>query len=288
MYKLLALDMDDTLLDDNRILTETVKNSLQKLIFKDREVTLASGRFPASLWLHAKHIGIKTPLVALNGGAIVDPVTGEAIKINYLDNKISLKISDYIAKKKSYVQFYGYNILFVKELNEENRLWPLKNVVISPNMQLSYNNYRNQVNYIQVKEVGSIRDFLSMHDTQIIKATVLDNNVDLVETLYSEMCEWSEITITRTGQKRFDINPSGVSKKTALEEICNQLNIKSSEVVAVGDYDNDIEMLKWAGYGVAMENGNENVKRTAQYITARNTEDGVAKLVNTMIESNLI
>ncbi len=288
MYKLLALDMDDTLLDANRVLTEPVKNGLQKLIYKKRDVTLASGRFPASLWLHAKCIGIKTPLVALNGGAIVDPVTGESIKINYLKTETSLKIADYINSKNSYVQFYGYNILYVEELNEENRMWPLKNVVINPDLELTFENYRNQANHIQVRAVGNIRDFICSGTAEIIKATVLDDDTDLVQKLHDEMSEWPELTITRTGKRRFDINAAGISKKSALEEICSERDITPDEVVVVGDYDNDIEMIKWAGYGVAMENGNENVKKIAKYITEKNTEDGVARLVDKMITSGLM
>ncbi len=288
MYKLLALDMDDTLLDENKILTEPVKNGLKKLVLKNVEVTLASGRFPASLWLHSKCIGLKTPLVALNGGAIVDPITGEPIKVNYIKKETALKIADFIYKNGSYVQFYGYNILFVEEVNDENKVWPLKNVVINPDLELNYNNYRNQANYIQVKAVGNINDFIKSGKSGIIKATLLDDNIKLVQKLYDEMIKWPEVTITRTGDRRFDINSGGISKKTALEYICFEKNIKREDVVVVGDYDNDIEMIKWAGYGVAMGNGNENVKKIAKYITSKNSEDGVAKLVDKMLASGQI
>ena len=288
MYKLLALDMDDTLLDENKILTENVKNSLQQLIYKNVDVTLASGRFPASLWLHAKCIGIKTPLVALNGGAIVDPVTGSSIKSNCIETETSLKICDYISNAESYVQFYGYNVLFVEKINDENRMWPLKNVVINPDLELTMENYRNQANHITVKEVGNIRKFIESGETGIIKATVLDDNIELVQKLYDEMIRWPEITVTRTGDRRFDINARGISKKLALEEICSERNIKKEEVVVVGDYDNDIEMIKWAGYGVAMGNGNDNVKKIAKYITEKNSEDGVARLIEMMVSSGQI
>jgi len=283
MYRLLALDMDDTVLNDKRILTDTVKEELQRLIHNKIEVTLASGRFPASLWLHAKYIGLKTPLVALNGGAIVDPFSGESLKSNYIDFPVCLKIGEYVQSKGSYVQFYGYNVLYVEKINEENRMWPLKNVVINPGLELNFENYRSQVHYIKLKEVGNINAFIKSERNQIIKATVLDENPERLKEIYHELNSWNELCITLTGNRRFDINAYGVSKKAGLEEICSEKGIRPEEVVAVGDYDNDLEMIKWAGLGVAMGNGNENVKMIADYITLENTRDGVAYLIKEKI-----
>ena len=70
MYKLLALDMDGTLLNNKKEITDKVRNEIKNLQSKNIDVTIATGRFPASVWLHAKELNLKTSLVALNGSYI--------------------------------------------------------------------------------------------------------------------------------------------------------------------------------------------------------------------------
>lgn len=279
MYKLLALDMDDTFLNSKKVITNPVKEGLQKLLYRNIDITLASGRFPASLWLHAKYIGMKFPLIALNGAVIVDPITGEALNSYYIDFEVAERIAKFVEEMGSYVQFYGFNELFVNKVNEVNSLWPLKNVVINPDKDLTYDNYRTQANYTQIHSVGRIVDFIKSREHKVLKATVLEENIDVVEKLYDEIKSWPEISVSRTGSIRFDINAKGITKQTGLEKVCSEKGILPKEVVTVGDFDNDIEMIEWAGLGVAMGNGNSNVKRIANYITDTNDNNGVAKVV---------
>ena len=111
------------------------------------------------------------------------------------------------------------------------------------------------------------------------KATIIDDDSEKIEDLYQEISKWPELSVTRTGKRRFDINAGGVSKKIALQHICGSLNIKDEEVVVAGDYDNDAEMIKWAGLGVAMGNSNDYIKSIADDITLSNEEDGVAAII---------
>lgn len=276
MYKLLAVDMDGTLLDRKKSVTLPVKEAIGKLVAKQIHVTIASGRFPASVWLHGKYLGMNFPLIALNGAVIVDPVTGAEQETRKLDRDSCVKLADYIEEKNAYVQFYGYNVLYVKEINDMNRQWPLANVVVDPDKELTEENYRGQVNMIRLQPVGRLSQFARNNEESIYKATVIHDNPEVVDELYAEVSQWKEFSISRTGRRRFDVNAAGVNKQSALQFLCEKYGIPREQVVTIGDYDNDVEMLAWAGLGIAMGNGNERSKQVAKAVTLSNEEHGVA------------
>lgn len=279
MYKLLALDMDGTLLNGKKVITEEVSTQLKKLNENQIDVTLATGRFPASVWLHAKKLELKCPLVALNGSVILDAKSGEALRTTSIEKDVLYKIATFFEKENVYFHFYGYNILVVEEINEMNQRWALGNVVMNSNYELLSKNYEDQLKHFSLNRVGKLSEFVENDNLPIFKVTVINDDVEVVDRLYNEVKEWPELNITRTGKRRFDINAAGVSKKSALIDVCQDRNIRREEVVAVGDYDNDIEMIQWAGLGVAMGNGNNAVKDIADTITLSNEEDGVAEVV---------
>lgn len=280
MYKLLALDMDGTLLNNKKVITEEVRQEINNLLKKDIKVTIATGRFPASVWLHGQSLNLTSPLVALNGAVILDPVNGESIETSPLPSKVAKKIADFAQKNNVYVHFYGYNVLYVEKTNDMNQRWAIANVVMDEAKELTETNYRDQLAHFSLEEVGNLSDFVTKADhPALFKATIIDEDTDLIEKLYQDISNWSELNVTRTGKRRFDINLAGVSKKTALIDICKRLGVKQREVVAAGDYDNDAEMISWAGLGVAMENGNDFIKEMADDITSSNEENGVAELI---------
>ena len=281
MYRLLALDMDGTLLNKQKVITPKVKEEIRRLVFKGVFVTLASGRFPPSVWLHANFLGLNFPLIALNGAIILDPVTGEKRTGIPIPADVARKLAIFAEQKKAYIHFYGYHTLYVEQLNEMNRAWPLANVVVDPYKELTEDRYREQVNMIQVYPVGRLSDFLADNRTPVYKATVIHDNPESAREMYEELRTWNELTVSMTGKRRFDINANGVSKKAALQKICEQHSISAEEVVAVGDYDNDVDMLQWAGLGIALENGSELAKKAAKVVTKSNEEDGVAVAIQT-------
>ncbi|NQX68437.1 HAD family phosphatase [Paenibacillus alba] len=279
MYRLLALDMDGTLLNPNKIITPRVYQSLQALIGKGVNVTIASGRFPASVWLHGKHVGMNAPLVAFNGAVILDASTGAKIHGYPIPSAAAQRIAALGERTGSYVHFYGYQELFVEQVNAMNAAWPLANVVMDPSKAHTYENYKDQASSIQVKPVGSLVTFAKTTSELLYKATFINEDSHLLDELYYELQSWQEFTLTRTGKRRFDVNAAGVSKQAALEVVCRSLGISSDQVAAMGDYDNDVDMLQWAGLGIAMDNGSDEAKKAANAVTASNQDDGVADAI---------
>lgn len=280
MYKLLALDMDGTLLNNKKEITDKVRNEIKNLQSKNIDVTIATGRFPASVWLHAKELNLKTSLVALNGAVILDPINGEPVETMPILENTAKKIVAFSKKYNVYVHFYGYNTLFVEKKIPLNEKWFIANVVMDKTKKLHEQNYGEQLSHFKLKETGVFINFFNESEMPpLYKATIIDDDSEKIEDLYQEISKWPELSVTRTGKRRFDINAGGVSKKIALQHICGSLNIKDEEVVVAGDYDNDAEMIKWAGLGVAMGNSNDYIKSIADDITLSNEEDGVAAII---------
>jgi Cof subfamily protein (haloacid dehalogenase superfamily) len=281
MYKLLVLDMDGTLLNSHNWVTSSVQSAIRALVASGCFVSIATGRFPASAWLHAKYLSMNFPLVALNGAAIVDPVSGASLKTNELPMTVAVRIAELIRTYRSYVQFYGYHTLFVENINETNQSWPLANVVRHPWLELTDENYRMQKYAISVEPVSDFVTFASARQrSPILKASVIERDLEKLEVLFALMKGWPDVFVYRTGRHRFDINFYGVSKQSALENLCNDCNIRQDEIMAVGDSENDMEMIKWAGLGVAMGNGDAAIQKAADVVTASNNTDGVAEVIH--------
>jgi hypothetical protein len=108
-------------------------------------------------------------------------------------------------------------------------------------------------------------------------SAVIDHLRDLVES-------WGEFEVTSSAPTNLEISKKGISKASGLSEIAKILEIDPSEVVVVGDSLNDLEMIKWAGFGVAMGNAEASIKAVADHITGTNEEDGVAQLIQLILE----
>lgn len=279
MYKLLALDMDGTLLNREKRMTDSVKDALQMFMQNDGLLMIASGRFPASVWLHARAAGMNAPLIALNGAVILNERTGELLHGTAIAPEDASRLAQAAEELGVYLHFYGYNILFVREINEMNAGWPLANVVVSPDKPLTEAMYRDQTRFIQVIPVQDLVSFAASAVQPLFKATVISEEPSLLERFMSELQNWGAFTLTRTGRRRFDINAKGVCKRSALELVAHTSSLLPSQVAAAGDYDNDISMLTWAGLGIAMGNAKNHIKQIADVVTLSNEEDGVAHAI---------
>ncbi|WP_165280016.1 Cof-type HAD-IIB family hydrolase [Paenibacillus protaetiae] len=276
MVQLVALDMDGTLLNRDKRITATVRESLQRFMHQGGLLTIASGRFPASVWLHAKALGMNAPLIALNGAVTLDAATGKQLDGTAMPPADAAMLVRHAERRGAYIHLYGCNVLYVNEINEMNSRWPLANVVVEAGKPLTEDNYKEQSRLIQVQAADDLAALALSGDSPVYKATVISEDEALINDLVREYTGWGIFTITRTGRRRFDLNACGVSKRSALEQVSRSCAIPQAQVAAIGDYDNDIEMLAWAGLGIAMGNASDRVKQAANVVTTSNEEDGVA------------
>ena len=266
MYKIIALDMDGTLLNSDKIITEKTKIALQAARNKGVKVVLASGRPIDGLRKYLKELDLvdKDEYVLSYNGSLVQETKGDAII-----HESGLKGSDlrYIYSLSSKL---GVNI----------HAFSGKDGLITPKIS-KYTEVEAELNGIDIKIV----DFEKVHvDENIIKIMLIDDEVILDAALAKLPKEvFERYNVVKSTPFFLEIINKEGNKGQGLKALAKHLNVKREEIIAVGDAGNDIDMIKYAGLGVAMGNATDEVKDLANYQTSSNNEDGIAEIVERFI-----
>jgi Cof subfamily protein (haloacid dehalogenase superfamily) len=261
--RLLALDLDDTLLRSDLTVSFHTRNVLKRVENNGIAVVLASGRIPAAMDRFARQLGLnKRPgyLICNNGTIIQESHTGKVVFEAHLSPETALIAYDLANAEGFPVQIYEGSLMYISRKNEfadyDQKLTGLKQVVPDD---------------FRVKVRDGCCKLLIPGDPIILRP---------LENLFRSYIG-DDVTLFTSKPYFLEILPSGVDKGSALAKVAEIIGVRQEEVMAVGDSMNDEAMIRWAGYGVAMANGDERLKESACLVTGRtNDEDGVADLID--------
>ncbi|QIQ21296.1 pyridoxal phosphatase [Zophobihabitans entericus] len=263
-YKAVAFDMDGTILDKNReILPETVE-VIKKISAKGIKVLLATGRHHSVVYPYHYQLGLDTPVICCNGSYLYDfnqhkvlagnPMSKEQAKtLLGLVNKHGIHTLIYTDEKATYEVLDDHLeglFKWINSLPEEIR--PVLHKVDS---------------FIDVIDEANVvyKFATSSHDLPALRAFSHE-----IETLYPDLsCEWS-------WSNRADVAKAGNNKGAGLEQWSKLSGVPMSQIVAFGDNYNDITMLKGAGLGIAMGNGEDDIKAIADRVIGDNNSPSIA------------
>lgn len=269
--KMIGLDLDGTLLNEKKEISPYSRDVIKRALDAGVIVLVATGRpwmgIPEEL---RGFPGMRYALTS-NGARIIDRDENKVLKEQLLSVELAKKALEICGKYDTLQEVYfngqGYAPNDKKEVVER------------------YHHNPNMWEYIRTTRiwVDDIYDF-----------TVKENKgLDKIQALFADMSErmtaWDELSrvdgLALVGSLGYniEINAAGVNKGTGLVELGKLLGIRREEIMACGDGDNDTEMLREAGFGVAMANGEEKVKNAADYITESNEEDGVARAIEKFV-----
>ena len=268
VVRLLALDLDDTLLRSDLTISYQTRNAIKKAEEAGVIVVLASGRIPAAMDQFAGLLGMhkKTGYLICNNGTLIqESHTGKVVYEIRMDVKTALTAFDLADAEGFPMQIYEDDIMYVSRHNEytgyDQKLTGLRQVVVE--------NFRGMV-------AGGCHKLLIPGDPKLL--------VPLESILRTYIGD--SITIFTSKPYFLEILPANTNKGTALEKVAELLGINQKDVMAIGDSMNDEAMLKWAGIGVAMANSDERIKSIADLVTTRdNDDDGVAEVIEKYILS---
>jgi Cof subfamily protein (haloacid dehalogenase superfamily) len=264
--RLLALDLDDTLLRSDLSISYRTRNAIKKAENSGVTVVLASGRIQAAMEQYTRLLGLhKQPgyLICNNGTVIQESHTGKVVFETRIPGETALKAYDLADAEGFAVQIYEDDIMYVSRTNEftsyDQKLTGLRQVVVE--------NFRAMVNAGCYKLLIP-GDPMLLSPLESIIRTYLGNDI----TLFTSKPYFLEIL------------PPKTDKGTALAKVAAQMGIPREEVLAIGDSMNDEAMIRWAGMGVAMVNGDERIKNIASLVTEKtNDDDGVAEVIEKYI-----
>lgn len=260
---MLAIDLDDTLLRSDLTISYHTRNVIKKAENAGIIVVLASGRVPASMEQYAHLLGMHNRpgyLVCCNGTIIKESHTGNIIHERLIDDKTVMEVYDLADAEGFPVQIYDDDCMYVSRQNEytgyDEKITGIRQIVLE--------NFRGMI------ASGCCHKIIIPADPALLLPLekILRNYLGDKATLFTSKPYFLEIL------------PAKTDKGTALEWIAEKTGIKQEEVMAIGDSMNDEAMIRWAGTGVVMKNGDERLKNMAAIVTENtNDEDGVAKII---------
>ncbi|MCE9656183.1 sugar-phosphatase [Clostridium celatum] len=266
MYKLVAIDMDGTLLREDKSVSERTKIAINKAKEKGVNVVIATGRPIDGVTRYLEELNMLSEddyVLSYNGGLVLKTKSREVI------SKIALTGADL---------HYLHNIS--KELGVNIHAFSETQGLITPKSS-KYTEVEATLNNIQI----GINDYSEIEDNHsIIKVMMIDEPEILqraIDNLPKEVYE--KYTVVKSTPYFLEFLNKEVNKGTGVELLAKYLGVKREEIMTFGDAENDLAMIEYAGMGVAMANAFEEVKEVANYITDSNEEDGVAKAIEKFI-----
>lgn len=263
--KLIGIDMDGTLLNSNNEISPRTKKAIQKASDAGVKIVLATGRILSSAINYLDILGIKKPIIASNGAVLIDEHRNKIFESS-LNMEVVEKVMNIGELNNIYYHFYDedtfYSNIYVEEV--------IKFYKTQGNIE------ENKVKFNIFKEKQEITNNDSLN---IYKFMFLDEDIYKLSLLRNELEKLEDINVCSSWMNNVEVMGKEVSKGRSLEYLCKKLNILPEEVITIGDNENDISMLNYAGMGVAMGNSIEEVKSIADIITLNNDEDGVARII---------
>jgi len=238
-YKLLALDMDGTVLNDQQQITPETAYWIQEAVKAGITVSFSTGRGFDSAMPYAKQLGLNSPMITVNGGEVWS-APYQLHRRHLMDAGVMKEL--YQIAKRYDVWFWAYSV--------------------------------GQI-YLR----SSWDNEIIFEDKEWLKFGYTVEDEGMRHEILSQLRAMGGLEITNSSPTNIELNPKGISKASGLLDVCELLGIGMHEVVAVGDSINDLAAIQAVGLGVAMGNAQETVKEAADQVVASNEEDGVAEVI---------
>lgn len=256
MIKLIATDIDGTILIPEGEFTQGVKDCIKNLSEKGIKVVLVTGRMNAAAVKIAQELGLNTPVVSYQGGLVVDG--DKKLYERYLTEEQAERVLNWAEKENIHINLYNDDILYSKTDCYE--------------VQRYCNNLHT---------VYSVKPFCEIKKTKINKLLAIDySNPDRIDRYEKELPEiFPDLYIVKSTPYFLEFSNKEASKLCAVEFLQKYWNLDKSEILTIGDQNNDIALLQAGGVKIAMGNATEELKKQADYITESVFQDGFVKAI---------
>ena len=289
MYKLIAIDIDGTLLNSYGEVSQRNKQAIQNAINKNIDVILTSGRMPKAILPIANEINSHKYLISGNGAAIYDIQKEKILYNNYLSKSKTLEIIDFCEKNSMFYTIYTNNAILTKSLNYNILFYNNENKKKSEDKKIKINVINNLKDYIINYQGDDFLKFTICDSDQMIFKSIINKLKTIKDIDVLEVAHMSR-KIIKHGTDDFEISyfyteitNNNVNKWSAIEELIKILNISKEEVLTIGDNINDKEMIENAGLGIVTGNSSPYMQKIADKVVASNDESGVAEAIEKFI-----
>ena len=260
MIKLVATDIDGTILIPEGNFTESVKKCIKELSKKGIKFVLVTGRMNAAAELIAKDLELETPVISYQGGLV--KFNGETLYKRCLTEEQAQKVIDWAKSENIHLNLYNDDILYSE--------------TICPEIERYCNNLHTKY---------TIKNFCDINKDNVNKLLAIDyNNPEKINRLEKELPKvFPDLYIIKSTPYFLEFSNKEGSKYCAVKFLQKYWGIKEAETLTIGDQNNDIALLKAGGIKVAMGNATEELKAVADYVTDSVFNDGFVKAMEKFI-----
>jgi Cof subfamily protein (haloacid dehalogenase superfamily) len=262
-YKLIAIDLDDTLLGADHQISEPTKEVIKQAQERGIKVVIATGRMHASAKPYAQQLGLTGPIITYNGALTKKVASGDVVEHKPVSLELTKEIAGYAQNNDLHLNLYLNDNLYFNQDSSEAKYYQdlagIKGEVIREDLD----------------------QFIDQASTKLIIIDEDDRVQEVLAELQSKYVDRLHITTSKSVFVEI-MNPE-VNKGQAVANLAEKYGYQASEVIAIGDSYNDQEMLEYAGLGVAVDNAWPEVKESADYITKAHDEEGVAEVIKKFV-----
>ncbi len=268
--KLLISDLDKTILKKGDVVSRRDQETVERLLDLGIEVVWITGRYFDSIPEYFTQNKRITYVSSSNGALIHDVKANKVIYEKYLDYKDALTIIRKVNEKASHIFIESRQAVFTDE-------------------RLYHNEIMEDVNFFEtLKKQAQLKDdlyeFVKESKIAALKIEAAFHDLDFRNYIYRELCGLNQFKVSATHYNNIDVINKDASKGAALLFLKKHLGLKTEEIMAIGDNDNDVAMIEEAGIGVAMANGSPIIKESADFISDSIENDGFSAAVRKMIQ----
>jgi Cof subfamily protein (haloacid dehalogenase superfamily) len=262
-YRLIASDLDDTLLDENSKISARNREAIRRAVDSGVKFVIATGRMFKTSVNYLDDLGLNSdcPIINYHGALVKKSRSKEVILHRPIENGIAISVAEEAERQGCHVSVFIEDELYIREENE-------------------YSRFYQSMAHIGLEEVGPLGAFLRNNGASPTKMSIIrwDGTIDDIETdLRGKYGK--KLSILQSRPYFLEITDQKATKGQTLGWLAEKEGIKPEEIIAFGDGHNDLDMLQFAGLGVAVSNGRPEVRAAARLVTGSNIEDGVAEVI---------
>jgi Cof subfamily protein (haloacid dehalogenase superfamily) len=264
-YRLAAIDLDGTLLGPDKLISEQNAAAVRRLNENGARVIIASGRRHQNSIRFQRQLQLDGPIIACQGGLIRDGESGNVIEAHFLPQTVAREIADEAEQNGVQPIYYHLDHLYVPEGN--NRWLDLYESRVGERAETIPN--LGQLDGRRALKIVWYGDPVVLRKVRPEMAARYDGKVDILST----------------ESENLEFMPRGINKAAALEKVARDFGVSREEVLAFGDAENDLQMLAWAGMGVAMRHGNPAAISVARMVSPPGPpETALARAVDVLFQ----
>ncbi|MGQ9667374.1 MAG: L-threonylcarbamoyladenylate synthase [Anaerolineae bacterium] len=261
-YRLIVADLDGTLMGDDLIIPDEVVEAVQKVKAAGLYFTIATGRSFVGVQPFIRQLGVNAPVILYQGAEIREPESGEAIYQACIPLEWAHELIAFVKEAGIAFNVFLEDLPYAESRTPETDLY-------------------EQIDRVPVQIVGDMRKFLQQSPTKIMLIGEPAQLAGLTQALQ----QWfaGRLRLTRSHRHFLEAVPLGANKARGLARLARHLGIMRHETVALGDNDNDADMLSWAGLGIALDNASPSAKQAADVIAPSVERAGAAWAIHQLV-----